>query len=118
MGTTFSSYFKEMPWLALPFTNRKAKDALSKQFGVRGIPTLVLLDEYASLISTNGRALIMEPENFPWTPAAAPLASEPAKLPNSGPAKMQIGGGLARLVGSELLAIDGISNIKLEAVLK
>ena len=44
----FASYFKEMPWLALPFENRDLKKALSKKFKVSGatsgIPALILLD--------------------------------------------------------------------------
>ena len=33
-----------MPWLALPFENRKAKEELSNLLQVEGIPTLVMLD--------------------------------------------------------------------------
>ena len=37
----FTSYHKEMPWLALPFAERALKQTLSKRFKVSGIPSLV-----------------------------------------------------------------------------
>ena len=33
-----------MPWLALPFSERERKGALSSKFGVRGIPSLIVLE--------------------------------------------------------------------------
>lgn len=47
----------------------QAKDALSKRFSVRGIPMLVFLRKDGTLISTDGRALVMndsKPSAFPW----------------------------------------------------
>ena len=41
---SFSSYYASMPWSALPFTDREQKDKLSRRFGVRGIPALIILD--------------------------------------------------------------------------
>ena len=40
----FDEYYGEMPWLALPFSDRDRKAALSKRFKVSGIPMLVLLN--------------------------------------------------------------------------
>merc|ERR1711998_237275 len=40
----FDEYFKEQPWLAVPFADRETKNALSKTFKVSGIPSLVLID--------------------------------------------------------------------------
>jgi len=57
---SFNSYFKEHPWLALPFNERTLKQKLSQRFGVRGIPTLVLLDKDRSIITTEGRAAVMD----------------------------------------------------------
>ncbi len=50
------NYMKEMemPWLALPFGDEH-KEALSKKFGVRGIPKLVIIDSNGELITGNGR---------------------------------------------------------------
>ena len=38
----FDEYFGEMPWKALPFSDRDRKAALSKKFKVQGIPNLVI----------------------------------------------------------------------------
>ena len=46
----FLDYFGEMPWWALPYENRKAKQALSDHFQVSGIPTLVVLDRNYEVI--------------------------------------------------------------------
>jgi len=65
----FKEYLGEMPFLALPFAERKAKGALSNMFEVDGIPTLVILDENDKVITTNGRAAVAaDPQgaNFPW----------------------------------------------------
>merc|ERR1712022_96087 len=67
----FDDYFKEMPWLALPYVDRAKKDALSKKFKVQGIPTLVIVDKEGNTITTDGRSAIAEDpagENFPWIP--------------------------------------------------
>lgn len=57
----FDKYRKEMPWLAFPYSARKMKDELATKFGVRGIPTLVLLDaNTGEVLTTNGRALVQK----------------------------------------------------------
>merc|ERR1712057_35189 len=68
---SFKEYFAEMPWLALPYSDRQAKDALSKKFKVQGIPTLVFVDKEGKTITTDGRSAVMEDregKNFPWIP--------------------------------------------------
>ena len=35
---SFDGYYGEMPWHAMPFERRSEKDALSKKYGVNGIP--------------------------------------------------------------------------------
>lgn len=57
-----------MPWLALPYENRTAKDTLSKQFKVRGIPSLIMLDTSGNLITDNARDKIDDPDSYPWIP--------------------------------------------------
>ncbi|XP_076076116.1 nucleoredoxin-like [Mytilus galloprovincialis] len=53
----FDSYFSEMPWLALPFNEEGKKNKLMAQFGVRGIPALVILNgDTGKVISKDGRA--------------------------------------------------------------
>jgi nucleoredoxin len=68
---SFDDYFKEMPWKALPFTEKSKKEALSNKYKVRGIPTLVILDEEGRVIVTDGRSAVSgDPEghDFPWRP--------------------------------------------------
>jgi len=68
---SFSEYFAEQPWLALPFSDRTKKAELSKQFKVQGIPTLVILNKDGTVITTKGRAAVTEDqtgENLPWFP--------------------------------------------------
>eukprot|EP00616_Rhizochromulina_sp_CCMP1243_P009393 CAMPEP_0118973736 /NCGR_PEP_ID=MMETSP1173-20130426/10841_1 /TAXON_ID=1034831 /ORGANISM="Rhizochromulina marina cf, Strain CCMP1243" /LENGTH=419 /DNA_ID=CAMNT_0006923429 /DNA_START=43 /DNA_END=1302 /DNA_ORIENTATION=+ len=68
---SFNEYRAEMPWLALPFARRAEKDALSRHFGVEGIPTLVILDSDLKVVNKNARsALAQDPTGaeFPWIP--------------------------------------------------
>lgn len=60
-----------MPWIALPFAERKKKSKLSQIFDVQGIPRLVLIDPKTGL-ATNPRAnqdILADKtgEKFPWT---------------------------------------------------
>jgi len=67
----FQSYFKEMPWLALPFSARELKTQLSSKFKVSGIPALIILGPDGKVITTEGRARCMEDpkgEELPWKP--------------------------------------------------
>jgi nucleoredoxin len=69
----FATYYGEQaPWLALPYANRAAKNALSKKYKVSGIPSLVLLDaKTGALITSDGRSDVAnDPEaaKFPWKP--------------------------------------------------
>jgi len=67
----FNSYYKEMPWLALPFAASDLKQKLNKKFKVQGIPTLVILDAEANTITLDGRSKVStDPKGnqFPWTP--------------------------------------------------
>ena len=63
---SFNGYLGEMPWKALPFAHRDIKGKLSSTFGVRGIPTLVLLNGDGSMLTTNGRS-VCEASTFPWS---------------------------------------------------
>lgn len=53
--TSFKEYYGSMSFHALPFANRDAKAALASKYGVRGIPTLVLLDGEGKLVEGNVR---------------------------------------------------------------
>jgi len=70
----FKGYFGEQPWAALPYSKRDVKEALSKKYKVKGIPSLVILDAEGKTITTDGRdAVSGDPkgDNFPWTPPTA-----------------------------------------------
>ncbi|CAE8631215.1 unnamed protein product [Polarella glacialis] len=67
----FNQYVGEMPWLALPFSDRERKETLSKKYKVQGIPTVVILDGTGQVITKDGRTAISgDPKgnNFPWKP--------------------------------------------------
>ncbi|XP_030847161.1 nucleoredoxin [Strongylocentrotus purpuratus] len=66
----FDDYFKEMPWLSLPYADRDREGKLSTKFEVQGIPTFIILDsETGDVICSEARDEVMgDPEgaNFPW----------------------------------------------------
>lgn len=67
--SSFESYLSEMPWIALPFSDRKRKGLLSDMFDVEGIPTLVIVGPDGKLINADGRAAVSgdpEGKEFPW----------------------------------------------------
>ena len=49
-----------MPWKMLTYSQREKKTLLSELFEVEGIPTFVLLDENAKVITLEGCEAIME----------------------------------------------------------
>lgn len=49
----FQAYYSKMPFLALPFTNRDLAQQTKSVFGVRGIPSLVVLDSLSGTIVTS-----------------------------------------------------------------
>jgi len=67
----FKEYFGEMPWLALPYSERDTKEALDKKYKVQGIPSVVILGPQGELITKDGRAAISgdpKGEDMPWKP--------------------------------------------------
>jgi len=68
----FDEYYGSMPWAALPFSDRGAKEKLSEMYGVQGIPSLIIVDpKTGKTISDNGRARVMGDKDgaeFPWLP--------------------------------------------------
>merc|ERR1712224_1066984 len=69
----FNEYSGEMPWLALPYNKRDEKAALSKAFGVNGIPSFVVLNSDGTVITTEGRGRVEKDplgKDFPsgWLP--------------------------------------------------
>merc|ERR1711963_1138082 len=70
---SFDEYYAEMPWKAIPLSDGEKKEALGGKYGVRGIPTLVLVrGGTGETITVDGRAKVMndtEGANSPadWT---------------------------------------------------
>jgi len=66
----WAEYYHSMPWLALPYNDRDRKNDVSQKYGVRGIPTLVLLDSATGeVISMNARMSVTQDPSgsgFPW----------------------------------------------------
>merc|ERR1711904_380120 len=85
--SAFQDYFKEMPWLALPYSDRAKKEELSKKFKVNGIPALIILDAEGKGITKDGRAAVSEDpigEEFPWKPKTLQEVLTGAKLLGDG----------------------------------
>ncbi len=49
----FQAYYHKMPFLSLPFANRALAQHAKSVFGVRGIPSLVVIDALSGLILTS-----------------------------------------------------------------
>jgi nucleoredoxin len=69
---SFKEYYDEMPWLALPYSDRNKKAALSKKFKVQGIPhTAIINPVTGALVNSDGRTMVMKDptgEKLPWIP--------------------------------------------------
>jgi len=67
---SFDEYYNEMPWLALPHGQDDTKANLAEKYGIRGIPTLILVNNKGETITADGRNIIMndqEGAKFPWS---------------------------------------------------
>jgi len=69
--SSWKHYFEEMPWLSLPFNDKRIKE-LSSLYNVTGIPCLVIVDPVTSkIINPNGRRAVeadINGKDFPWHP--------------------------------------------------
>ena len=70
--TQFKEYYDEMPWLALPFTEKTLIEKLNNYYDCQGIPYLVILDgKTGDLITKKGKAEVSDEnyiQSFPWRP--------------------------------------------------
>lgn len=67
----FQEYFAEMPWLSMPYEDKQTRSLLMTELEVRGLPSLVILDEERKVITAKGRDFVLkDPEGakFPWHP--------------------------------------------------
>jgi nucleoredoxin len=93
--SSFDGYYKDMPWVAMPFDLEKEK--LNKKFKVSGIPNLVILGPDGSVITKDGREAVMgDPTGaeFPWIP--------PTKEEKAAKIKALLGDELAKTGGKPL----------------
>lgn len=69
----FDKYMADMPWLALPFGQRRLKEKLSEMFDIQGIPSLIILSPEMEVVTHNGKSEVcddIEGQSFPWRPQA------------------------------------------------
>ncbi|XP_047320515.1 probable nucleoredoxin 1 [Impatiens glandulifera] len=66
---SFTSYFSEMPWLAIPYSDSEVRESLNSVFEVNGIPFLVFIDDTGEVMMNEGVELIEEygAEAYPFT---------------------------------------------------
>jgi len=56
----FNEYFGEQPWYAIPYDSTDVREGLNEKFGIRGIPSLLVLDQDANIVTKEGRQDIMK----------------------------------------------------------
>lgn len=58
---SFHEYFNDMPWVSIPFSEQSLSRSLMEQFGVKGIPSLIILDGATGKIKDpDGRSTLMK----------------------------------------------------------
>ncbi|KAK9746332.1 hypothetical protein QE152_g6271 [Popillia japonica] len=68
-----------MPWLCIPWQQAGVRAELAELYGIRGIPTLLLLDSNGHVITMDARTEIAEDplaQNFPWKPRSVNVLTE------------------------------------------
>jgi nucleoredoxin len=90
--SSFDQYLGEMPWLAIPFSEKKRIGQLGELFEVEGIPTLVIIDKDLSTITTNGVSAVRSGLEFPFRPLPLnELTPDTASEINDSPALIVFG---------------------------
>eukprot|EP00916_Digyalum_oweni_P016174 GHVL01026521.1.p1 GENE.GHVL01026521.1~~GHVL01026521.1.p1 ORF type:complete len:598 (-),score=145.15 GHVL01026521.1:64-1857(-) len=68
----FDEYYKGMheDWYSIPFQDETARQALSARYGVRGLPTLILLktDDWKVVAEDGVARMLLDPKGYPWKP--------------------------------------------------
>lgn len=61
-------YHAGMPWLSLPYKDRRRGALLSRKYKITGIPSLVILDSNGILVTTDGKCVVEgeDVDPFPW----------------------------------------------------
>jgi nucleoredoxin len=52
---SFKEYFGSMPWKAVPFSDEERRQKIGEDFGIRGIPALIVVNSQGQVISKDGR---------------------------------------------------------------
>ncbi|KAK9876013.1 hypothetical protein WA026_011130 [Henosepilachna vigintioctopunctata] len=76
---SFNTIVETMPWLVVPFQQSAVRAELAQLYGIRGIPTLLLLDTNGHVITMDARTELAEDplaQNFPWKPRAVNILTE------------------------------------------
>eukprot|EP01040_Poterioochromonas_malhamensis_P009455 gene9455-10267_t len=55
--SSFDEYYGSMPWSAVPYRSAKA-NLLAQKYGVRGIPTFIVLDSHGNTVDREGRITV------------------------------------------------------------
>lgn len=55
--SSFNEYYGSMPWSAVPYGSAKAYE-LAQKFGVRGIPSFIVLDSHGNTVDREGRITV------------------------------------------------------------
>lgn len=56
----FDDYYNEMPWTALPYSQREKKGEIADLFDVSGIPAFIIVDAEGNVKSLEGRGDVMQ----------------------------------------------------------
>ncbi|CAC5421672.1 NXN [Mytilus coruscus] len=66
--SNFDDYYKEMPWLTIPYDDEERRNKLSETFEVQGIPTLAIVcGNTGTVISEDASEDVGESDEFPKT---------------------------------------------------
>jgi nucleoredoxin len=106
---SFKDYFTGMPWLALPYERREAKEVLSQACGVQGIPSFAVIKPDGTIITTDGRSKVTsdpEGKDFPagWLPQPFNDVNDDPSLLNEEPSLIMLGGAADSEAALKLIA--------------
>lgn len=55
----FDLYSAQMPWQALPFSEKKKTEQFKQSYKLKGIPSLLVFDRNGELVTTQGRSDVL-----------------------------------------------------------
>jgi len=63
---SFGHYYAEQPWTSIPFSDETSRQELGQRFGVRGIPSFIVLNgETGDVVDKDGRSTVMSNKDAP-----------------------------------------------------